>query len=403
MTITEFRSYAEALGRFASAREKKAPGPKDTASHKHNAYAITWDLGEDGQPLEHRPRMFVCKSCSKTWLARDINRQYDPTDSILIQATNGRLKLVAGTADSTLIVDAGETSATGKALISAKLLLNAAKSLRGKGTVEFEVTPEGATVRVSTGAEMGLPNTEDKMPDWVRVPKQDVAATPFPAGFLAEMAKVFDATTGKYWPYSHVAVSSKGQALRFAGSDRYAVAMVDLEGPEVLGEAYRGSISSVFTGSLRGIDGGGTIRMTDDTLWLVAGPYTAVTRLYEAFSYYFPSILEREPDTTAEIDKKVLIDMVKGVASQDEHNRVALAAREATLTVHPFLDPATSVKAPALVQGEGSVGLSSDILSRCLAAYPGKSVTLGWSPGRAPLRIVDRTWPWTLLIAPVVQ
>jgi DNA polymerase III sliding clamp (beta) subunit (PCNA family) len=408
LTISQFREYADNLGRFASARERKAAGPKDTASHKHQAYAITFDQDGEGKSLEHRPRLFVCKGCTKLWRAEDINRQYDPTDAVLIQATNGSLKFVAGTADSTLIVDAGATEQSGKALVSAKLLLNAAKSLRGKGSVEVRITPDGATVAISTGAEMSLPNVDDKVPDWVRVPKVNVPSVPFPDGFWSEASKVFGATTGDFWPYSTVSISAEGQLARLSSTDRYAVSTVTLEGPEKLPAEYGGSISSVFTAALRHVEGSGTMRLGGGAFWIVAGPYTAVTRLFEARGHQPGAIgraLVEEPATTVSIDKKVLVDMIKGVASQDEHNRVTLVAREAALQVHPYSDPGTSVKAPAQIEGEaGQIGVTSGYLIRLLQAHPGKSVRIGFSPGAKPLRLVDQaTWNWTLLLAPVVQ
>ena len=417
ISIREFRDYAESLGRFASSKEKKVPGPKDTASHKHQAYPIIHAVDAvTDMPLEHRPSFFACKGCSKTWLASEINRTYEPTDRVLIQASRGRLKLVAGTADSTLVVDAGETTAQGKALVSAKLVLNSAKALRGKGTVEFTVSPAGAAVRVSTGAEMLLANVDDAMPDWVR-PKVTSFAVPFGEGFLAEAARVFDATTGKSWPYSHIAISAEDGILTLTATDRYAYSSVSLEGAEELPEqGYLGSISSVFTGQLRGLDAAGQVHvidgkatrnggyLTDEVVTLVSGPYTAATRFVRAASLPHTDMFAAEAETSVSLDKKVLIDMVKGVGTNDQHNRVTLVARNAALTIHPYQDPTTSMKVPAKVEGaDGSVGVSADILSRCLTAYPGKTASLGWSRVRAPITLLDRSWPWRMYLAPLVS
>lgn len=405
MTIAEFRQFCENLGRFASAKERKAPGPKDTSSHKHAAYPITFDQDAEGKNIEHRPRIFACKGCTKLWMAADINRAFDPSDAILIQAVGGQLKLVAGTADSTIIAAAGPTETKGKALVSARLVLNSAKALRGKGDVTFDVTEQGATIRVSTGAEMQLANIGTAIPDWLRAPKEWTGEAVFSEKFWPEAARVFTATTGNLWPYSHISLDIAEGGLRFLACDNYAAATTTLSTREPVEDGTQlGCISSVFANSLRDLDPEGLVRWSDDLFGIEAGPYTVLARLYRAFGHPSFDRFEGEPATRVTADKKVLSDMVRGVASNDEHNRVALVARGAALTVRPYDNPGTSMTVPAKVEGnDGSVGVDAGVLGKCLTAYPGKTVNLGWSPGVAPISLLDRSWSWRMFLAPIVQ
>jgi hypothetical protein len=399
MTIAEFRAACEVAGRFASFRERKEPGPKNTSSHKHNVYPIVWEVDEEGQPVEHRPALFVCKGCTKVWRAGDIGKAYDPSDVILLQASGGTLKFVAGTADSTIIINAGPTQAQGKALVSARLLLNAAKSLRGRGEVAISVNG-GALITLSTGGEIALPNADDALPKWLR-PNRFDPAWPFPAKFWSEAAKVFGATTGNVWPYSLVGVRANRDGMYLASTDKYSRANYRLGGPAIEAAGLEGSISSVFTSALRDIEEPGVIRIGDGNFTIETKSYTAVTQFYPA--YGIPSVEGLEHDTTVNVDKRVLTDMVKGVASNDEFNRVALAAHGNTLTVHPWANRNASVKVPAEVQGrDTTVGVDAAVLSRVLMAYPGKAVSLGMSAGPTPITLLDKEWPWEVSIAPVM-
>ena len=406
MTIKEFKEFCDNLGRFASIRERKEPGPKNTTTHKHRPFVISYVPGK-----EHQPTLFACSNpdfrgnrCSKVWRAEELNMQYDPTDVVLVQAVAGQLKMVAGTVDSTIIVTAGPTAAKGKVLVEARTLLNAAKALRGKGDVEFGVDPgKSLTIRVSTGAEMTLPNSADALPHWLKPPTETPGDATFPAKWMTEAAKVVSATTSAYWPGSHVHLSMDREYLRLSCTDGAAFATTYLPGEDDhnLLDAV-GSVSSVFINAIKNLGDAGTIRWSSDLLSIQSGPYLAVTQLYRVPAPIKPLSVE-PPETTVVVDRKVLTDMVKAVASNDEHNRVALVARNAALTVHPFDSRQASVKVPAEVVGADlTVGVDAVVLERLLKAAPGKTVSLGWSEDRSPVQFTDKDSTWRMLLAPVV-
>jgi hypothetical protein len=406
MQISEFKGFADSLGRFASIKERKEPGPKNTTTHRHKPHVISSDAAHPERPL-----LYACskpdnrgKRCSKMWRAEELNMQFDPTDSILVQAVGGQLKLVAGTHESTLIVSAGPTEAKGKALVDARLFLNAAKSLRGKGEVTFLVSPEGATIKVSTGGEVTLPNVSTVLPDWLKPTTTHTGDAQFRAKFWPEASKVITATTGDYWPFSHVHIATDRELVRLTSTDGVACATTLLSGEDdLIPIGPIGSISSVFTAALKNLDESGDIQWDADTLTVTAGPYKAVTQLYRAYTAIAKAeSLMTESVTFVDVDRKVLTDMVRGVASNDEFNRVALAARDASLTVHPYDNRAASVKVPASVAGQATtVGVDAAVLSRCLTASPGKTVSLGWSPSGTPIQFLDKDWPWRMFLAPV--
>lgn len=401
MTIKEFRDFADSLGRFASAKERKEQGPKQTSSHKHKPWPISF-----GPRGEDEPVLFACSNpdsrgnrCSKVWRAEELNMQYDPTDLVFIQAVGGTLKLVAGTADSTLIVNAGPTTAQGKALVSARTLLNAAKSLRGKGDITFAIdNGKSVTITVSTGGEMTLPNESTTIPRWLKPDVQASGGGPFPAKFWPEAAKVVAATTGDYWPLSHVHLRLTDGTLLVSSTDGVALGstFIPAEGDRYL----VGSLSSVFVTAIKNLAEAGTLSWGESSLTVISGPYTAVTQLYRVADP-IPAIVVPDAETTVTVDRKVMADMVKAVASNDEHKRVALVARNAALTVHPFDSREASVKVPAEVEGDGTVGVDAGVLGRLLSAAPGKTVSLGWSGSRSPIQFVDKDSTWRTLLAPV--
>lgn len=407
MTIKDFKEFCDNLGRFASIKERKEPGPKNTTTHKHKPYVISYYEGR-----EHMPALFACsnpdnrgKRCSKMWRAEELNAQYDPTDVVFVQAVGGNLKFVAGTADSTLIINAGHTTAKGKALVSARLLLNAAKSLRGRGEVDFEVTPSGLVIRVSTGGEVTLPNAGTKLPVWLKPPTETPGDAQFRAKFWPEAAKVVMATTADYWPLSHVHLSMDREYVRITSSDAvsYATTILPGEDDHNLLDTV-GSVSSVFVNAIKNLGDAGSIRWSSDLLSVESGPYTAVSQLYRvAAPLKNLTAYVSDPDTVVVVDRTVLADMVKGVASNDEHNRVALVARNAALTVHPFDNRQASVKVPAQLSGaDTTVGVDAEVLGRLLKAAPGKTVSLGWSLDGSPVQFLDKDSTWRMFLAPVV-
>jgi hypothetical protein len=241
------------------------------------------------------------------------------------------------------------------------------------------------------------------MPHWARVPATEPVATAlFFPGFLTEAARVFGATTGDIWPFSHVGLIGDGERLRLTACDRYSLGSIELPlGGEV---SPFGSVSVGFVSAVRYLAVAGDIGLypAEGVAVVRSGDYTGVTQLYPALAV--PSLDDFVgPITFVEVETKVLTDMVRGVANTDAHNRVTLAAKADGLTVHPYNNRDASVRVPALTWGEPStVGVDAGVLSRCLRAYPGKTVNLGWAPVASPIRFIDKDWPWTMLLAPVV-
>lgn len=343
MQVSEFRSHAETLGRFASVREKAEA----------------------------------------------------PSDRILVQARDGVLKLVAGTENRTVVVNCGPHPGSGMALVPARMLLTAAKSLRGKGTVEFEVNPDGAVLRTSMGGVVKMSNVDNEVPAWLR-PVPGGSSAVIPANFWPDASKVL--TTVLSWAVSGwkqvgLDVTPFGTYLRAA--DAYT--MTTVLATEVGLPTFYGAIDPEFIGAIRDFEDEGEMRWTQDYLTVESGPYLAVTKFlwHEPKLPYPPEDVLRW-DVKVEADRARLVEMVKGVASsEDEFRRVTLVTTsDDRLTVSAW-GGGQSVSLPATVSGVGRVAMVSERLLKLLTAVGGKTVTLQWGEGPGVCITGDRV-PWSV-------
>jgi len=406
LLVNELRAYAEQLGRFASAAERKEPGPKGTAGHKHKTFGVAFEADADGNPLADSPTLIGCKGCTSVWLAKQVGLAYDPSDRILIQATNQQLVLVAGTANMTLLVKAGHTLASGKAVVSARLFLNAVKSLRGKDEVYVSIDQFGACLEVGTGAKLTLPNVDEVMPRFIR--NDVVKGIDLAPHLWLDLAKALDEVAGNFWPFGHISFAASDEAVRFTGMDSYCyLSATHTMSQDSLPLPMRvlGGIPATFVSAARYLDAE-RVWWGNGKIALQGSNYMAVAKL-QVEHPGFPLPLELDvkagvPTTKVQVAKKVLADIVKGLALNDQYNRMALVTESQTLTLHPYTNDNASMRVPAEVEGGNSrIYVAADLLQKALRVAPGKTVSLWWKPGAtAPIRVVGEK-PWAMFLAPV--
>jgi hypothetical protein len=402
LLVRELRDHAELLGKFASASERRATSDiKDTATHKHQVHIVAGD--------ETNPVLLACKKCTKVWTAKQAGMEYDPTDRILIQATNGQLVFVAGTAETTLMVKAGPTSAQGKALVSARLMLTAISVLRGTDEVTVEIDADGATFQVGA-AKLRMPNVDSKMPRWHRPFRMDHGIV-VPAKEWASISKALEGTAGNYWPYSHISLSGSATSARLTAMQRTIYQSMLLGTWDTLPHADIGGIPVKFFTATKYIVGEVQLSWNGDLVQIVSGPYTAAARLVtELAAWPAPEVfapiakIADMPTHTMVISRKTLLDIVKGFSLKDEYSRIILDVKGQTLTVRPFERTEAAMTVPVEAQGgDAELHLASGLLQQMLKLDLGKTVTIAWVSGaNAPVRLTgDKLW--STYLAPLLM
>lgn len=317
----------------------------------------------------------------------------EPSDRMVIQCFEGILKFVAGcdydTRAKASIVASSEAKTTGMAVVAARTFLQAAKLLKGKGQVDFDIDPEGCTMRTSLGGEISLPNISREVPSFVRQPDQTHGLAAIPKGFLPKASSLLSATTSMaYGPWTQVAVSHDGDKLRLQGGDPYMHTMLSLEGASVVGPV--GAVHPSFFESIKGFEDEGLLMWDEATVMVTQGPYAAFTTLMERYPPN-PEMPEMTGlDTRLEVNRKELLDAIKTIGGE----KVSFGPVKDGIVVASWPDGKTRLKLAANLTGKGRMAVMTDRISKLSAAIGGDSVVLEWASEKTgPLRMEgDHGW-----------
>ena len=364
LNIADFKSSAEMLGRFASIRE--------------------------GAP--------------------------EPTDRILVQFDTV-LKFVAGDDHSTVIVNTGSpVDAKGKALVSSRLLLQAAKTLRGKGDISIGLDGKGgALLTTHTGGKVVLPRVSDSLPGWVRPTDEPANAIVLetPAGLWSDLSKVIGIGPDKhYWPWDHVHFEMYEGTLRLIWTDNYRwVAYTLTEGLALAGHKYMGSVSVEFIKSLKAFDDVTGFTLTEDRMLVVSGASSAVTRLVWAIEKGERLYDKARPNMVrpvglnigAAVNRKDFIDNLKAVSSADAYGRVTVMVEAGAVKVYGYgHERDGSMTMNAKTQGHGYVSFNEQLATKLLSGLKDKEVTFLFpDKGMGPVQFKEAKWALQLYLAPI--
>lgn len=337
----------------------------------------------------------VCENLGRFAAIRE--KAPTPTDRILIQAAAGRLKFIAGDDSSTLIVDAAETKENGLAIVPARLLLSAAKSLKGKGEVDLTVGNTGVRLRFGA-ASVDLPIVGDnKVPsEWNRAPSTVVSSAPFPAGFLETLAKAVDGVEEKF---------GTGKYAYFEYADRlgfYALKHT-LAVDARHGNAPLHAVFASFCKSVKGIDSAGIATHHGERMTSIkAGKYLAIHRSdLDNTPPLLPSVDQYSASVV--VDRKPLLENLKMSSNGDEFGRVRLLAESETLTLFPKANEGAAIRMPATSDGRGSIWLAASLLEDAVRGLSGKKIRLSWNHDKTtPIKISDLDVSWSYHLAPVI-
>lgn len=343
----------------------------------------------------------------------------EPTDRILIQF-DSVVKFVAGDDHSTVIVDTGVPVPTkGKALVSARLFLQAAKTLRGKGDVAFELDGKGgAVLKTHTGGRVVLPRLAEALPGWVRPSDESANAIVLetPVGFWPDLSKVVGVGPGKhYWPWDMVHFEMYEGQLSLVWTDNYRWVSHPLAtGLNLSGYKYLGSVPVEFIKSLKAFEGTTGFTLSGDRMHVSSGSSGAVSRLVWAVNPKTGERLfeqarlggQRPVDvlTGASVNRKDFIDNLKAVSSADEHGRVTVMVKQGEVKVYGYgheRDGSMTMKANS-TQGNGYISFNEELATKVLSGLKDKEVTFLFpSRGMGPVQFKESKWGWRIYLAPI--
>lgn len=325
----------------------------------------------------------------------------EPRDRVVMQVGGGRMKFIAGTEDTTVVVDAGPAEGKAKAVVKARLLLHAAKAVRGRGSVRIEVNRAGALLEASTGGRVTLASFTSLVPDFVRPPKKSEASTVRDHPGFGLASRVFPAITSKHHPCDKVYLTSADKLLYLTATDQRSFGRWAMSS----GMAFEGSLGALprdLFPAMRDLVEPGPLAFGDGRVAIRSGRFLVGARLLGEAVSWANELPEASDNVQVVAERKPLIDALRGMAGSDAHARVRLLARGDELLVENW-EGAGSMSLGALIDGDGRVGVDADRMRKLLTALPGKSVRIefdGSRPGNIRLTAEEATG-WQTLLAPV--
>ena len=330
----------------------------------------------------------------------------EPRDRIIVQASQGRLKLIAGDDDSTVVVDLGETEETGKCVVKARLLLSSAKALRGRGEVDLTVSRDGVTLRASAGGQVRLNSISAVMPELVRPPKKSEALHVGTHDGFGLASKVMPVVTSKNHPANLVYLRAEPGELSLTGCNSMAFGSWSVPLGTKDGGWDVGAVSAKLFGSLADLTEPGPIAWDETRVAIRSGRFLVGSRLQPIQNPFRPVPAVPAEAVVATVDRKLLIEALRGVASGDANERVRARASGSTLVLEGW-DGAGTMTLPATFAGRttGKVGFSADRMKRLAMALPGKTITVRFAGDiqTKPIGLSsEEATGWQMLLAPVV-
>lgn len=360
-------------------------------------------------------------------LFANVRETAKPPESLIgVQVNGGVAKLIAGSGPAgTVVTLEGETPGKFAYTVDARPFLQSAKVISGKQEVTLEVTEQGLTIVTSEGGRVTL-KAEGRLLDagFPKKPKMFVVRSHVRGAAFKQLAKVFDTIHGDYEieapSLEQVEGTSHFVCIEPVKEKRAMYAHFETTGEDLEPDAKMGYAVAgypAFWRSLKHLEADGLIEWGEDGVMALSGPYAIYSTPYRV-SPYDPKTrrsepprnpapwpimaLKGEPSVLLTIEKKPLIEAIKGVTPYDEHNRVTLSVRAGGVEVSAF-GQEKGMFVPADTKNEGHRSVNSDYLLKLLRAMDGKSVTIGWAQQPAMILSAPEMEGWTILLAPVAM
>lgn len=345
-----------------------------------------------------------------------------PPESLIgVQVGRGKAKFISGSGPAVMIASLpGEYAGRFSYTIEARPFLQAAKVVTGKQEVTIDIEPEGVTISTSDGGRVflragGLLSEAG----FAKKPKAFVVRSSINASAFSQLAKVFDVVHGdieieapsleQVDEASHLVAVQPGSRAMYVHFETLG----EMLEPEIRG--YNAAAYPSFWRSLKHFNAAGLIDWGEEGVLASSGQYELYATPYRVARYDpetrtsesprapdpWPILaLAAKPTVSFTVEKKPLMEAIKGVMPRDEHGRVTLAVRSGALEVVAWGEE-SGIRMPVESLNEGHRAASSGYLLKLLRAMDGKSVTIGWSQ-QPPLVLASPEMEgFTILLAPV--
>jgi hypothetical protein len=366
------------------------------------------------------------KIASAIGLFANVRETAKPPESLIgVQVHGGVAKLIAGRGlekfgQGVIVTLDGEYTGKYSYTVQARPFLQAAKVITAKQEIEIDVAEKGVTISTSDGGKIFLKaEGELREAGFPKKPRLFVVRSQVTGAQFAQLAKVFDTVHGDFDIEAPSLEQVDGVthlvAVQPSGRAMYAHLEVPGELLEPESNGYSAAAYAAFWQAMKPLEDDGVIEWGEDGLLAVSGRVELYSTPYKVAAYDaktrssepprnpdpWPIMsLKGEPSVGFTIDKKTLIEIVRGVMPFDEHGRVVLEVKKGELKATAF-GAEGGMTVPVDTLNEGHRACNAEYLLKLLRAIEGKSVTIGWAQQPAMILGTPEMVGWTILLAPV--
>jgi len=349
----------------------------------------------------------ACDALARFATVREKNEAVDTR--IGVQAGGGRLKLISSDGRSGMVVDLCPSDDSATFYIDARPLFQGAKVLPAKSDITLDVSNKGLSIKTDTGGSLQLPN-KGTLYDagFAKKPKSIGGTTSIYGLALNQMSKLFTATTRGEEKLSIITgdIQVTGDAIHFTFVEprvktKYASWHKDLA--FVSGQPTLNTLDGGFFESLKSVSGDATVVLNVQGVMVEEEHQTIYTSnvLGEG---PLPILSVKGDLISFTMERKKLIDLLKGQIPHDEHGRVVMTWGRDELEVRPYGNE-DGMTIPVKTIGTGSRGVNANLMLDMLGGMDdAKVVSVRIAQGSPAIILSAEEYKdWTLLVAPLVQ
>ena len=346
-----------------------------------------------------------------------------PESLIGVQCSVLQIKLIAGSSVAGVVVQLPsedcDTTTDGPLhfsyTVDARALLQSAKILPAKETIRFKIDRNMLSVIVSGGGKLELKATDTLLNQagFHKKPKVFTAKAFVYGESFARIARIFSEISEKVEVPSIQIDGKYAYAVAVSSGKRARYANIRLEGDGPDGYSASGYLD--FWESLKSLTADGEVGFGRNGILAVSGNIECYSAPYLTSRYDPETKISHEPKeppawpilgtknmlTSFKMERKGLIDIIRGQAPNDEHQRVTVRISKNAVFISAF-GSETGLTIPTETTGSGFRSFRADYMTGLLRAMDSKEVTVCWGDPAKAIRIDAVEYPnWTILLAPI--
>lgn len=336
----------------------------------------------------------------------------DPRSKIGVQVDkHGKLTLISGSSCCGLLYRIDDEISFDKPVlfaIEAKPLLQAAKVLKGKGTISIVVTSDSLSINVDGGGGTVklIASCELKDAGFVPKIKSSDCTMRITGDTWEQLYRIIPAvSTIDIEPPTLTIGDGMAHIVAVAKGERpcYARFSAPADGPDWTSVAVNVS----FWESLKAFTSDGNISWSADGAVATAGNVSVWSKAitFDPAPFEPWPILESSGEMTAYaiIDRTMLIEAIRGITpgeDLDKYGRITFEINDTSVSLSPFGDEG-GISIPCKTMGKTMRTVRAEYITKMLKASVGKEVRVGVYKA-PPISISSQDMSgWTILVAPV--